>query len=88
VDALLASAGDGTSRVRTAAPDDAIRALLRAGATVSVTGPDTLEVVGIDAGAVARLLTDAGVPFHGLEARRPTLEQVYLGMTTAPGGPR
>jgi ABC-2 type transport system ATP-binding protein len=65
-------------RVRSDVPA-AVEAL--SGATVTVTGPDTLLVAGLPAQAVVRRLNVAGVAFSEVSAHRGTLEEAYLELT-------
>lgn len=56
-------------------------ALANAGATVAVTGPDTLTVAGLAAGRVVALMTAGAVPFSEVSAHRATLEEAYMDLT-------
>jgi ABC-2 type transport system ATP-binding protein len=78
---LLASASAGRVTLRTAAPADATRVLVRAGAAVHATGPDTLTVTGLTGETIVALLTAGAVPFAELATHRATLEEAYLGLT-------
>jgi ABC-2 type transport system ATP-binding protein len=77
---LLAAATDGRVTVRTRAAR-AQGVLAGAGATVTLTGPDTLVVAGLTAEAVVALLSEHGVQFSEVAAHRATLEEAYLGLT-------
>ncbi|WP_062436411.1 ATP-binding cassette domain-containing protein [Herbidospora daliensis] len=81
VEDLIAAASDGRVGVRTAAREDAMEALARAGATVTVTGPDTLTVSGLPGAGTVAVLTAAGVPFAEVSAHRATLEEAYMELT-------
>src|SRR5262249_43766022 len=76
---LARIAGDRVTVRSTAA--SAAGVLTRAGAEVTVTGPDTLLVAGRPAEAVVAALTGAGVPFAEVSAHRATLEDAYLELT-------
>ena len=67
--------------LRTSHREQAVTALAGAGATVAVTGADTLTVQGLPAERVTAVLADRGVPFSGLAAQRPSLEEAYLELT-------
>jgi ABC-2 type transport system ATP-binding protein len=78
---LIAAAAGGRVTLRTTAPERARPALAHAGATVTVTGPDTLVVSGLPAEHVVALLNAGGVPFAEVAAHRVPLEQAYLDLT-------
>jgi ABC-2 type transport system ATP-binding protein len=78
---LLAAASDGRVTVRTTAPEAAITALVRAGASVAADGPDALSVSGLPAGRVITLLSEGSVPVSEVSAHRATLEEAYLELT-------
>ncbi|MEO3887041.1 ATP-binding cassette domain-containing protein [Nonomuraea sp. B5E05] len=78
---LIAAASGGQVTVRTMAREPAMSALAGAGATVTVTGRDTLTVAGLAAEHVVRLLGDRSVPFSEVSAHRATLEEAYLDLT-------
>ncbi len=78
---LIAAAAGGRVTLRTTAPERARPALAHAGATVTVTGPDTLVVSGLPAEHVVALLNAGGVPFAEVAAQRVPLEQAYLDLT-------
>jgi ABC-2 type transport system ATP-binding protein len=79
-DLLAAVSGDRVT-VRTTAPEAAITALARAGASVAADGPDALTVSGLPAGRVIALLSDSSVPASEVSAHRATLEDAYLELT-------
>jgi ABC-2 type transport system ATP-binding protein len=81
VRALVDGAMPTTVVVRTAQPADATTVLARAGAVVTSTGGDSLEVDGVTADRVAQLFAEHGLPLHGLGTRRATLEDAYLQIT-------
>lgn len=78
---LIATASGGQITVRTTDRPAATTALANAGATVAVTGADTLTVSGLRAGRVVALMNDAAVPFSEVSAHRATLEEAYMDLT-------
>ncbi|MFJ9538681.1 ABC transporter ATP-binding protein [Streptomyces sp. NPDC101225] len=89
---LLAAASGDRVRLRTDARAEAMELLARSGATVAVTGRDTLTVGGLPARRIVELLNGADVPFAEVGAHRATLEEAYMELTrdaaefTAPTG--
>ncbi|NUO96452.1 MAG: ATP-binding cassette domain-containing protein [Nonomuraea sp.] len=81
VAALIASASDGRVTLRTSARERAMAVLAAAGATVAVTGRDTLTVSGLAGEPIVGLLNGHGVPFSELAAHRATLEEAYMELT-------
>lgn len=79
-DLLAAASGDRVA-LRTEARTEAMQLLARAGATVAVTGHDTLTVTGLTARRTVELLTAGGVPFAEVGAHRATLEEAYMELT-------
>ena len=79
-DLLAAASGDRVT-LRTAARPEAAAALEAAGATVAVTGQDTLTISGLPAEQVVAVLSEKTVPFAEVAAHRATLEQAYLDLT-------
>jgi ABC-2 type transport system ATP-binding protein len=55
--------------------------LARAGATVAVTGAETVTVSGLTIERIVSLLTAAGTGFTGIGPHRASLEDVYMAMT-------
>jgi ABC-2 type transport system ATP-binding protein len=78
---LLAAAADGRVTLRTTASSEAARVLEHEGATVAVTGWDTLTVSGLTAERVIVLLGASAVPFSEVAAHRATLEEAYMRLT-------
>lgn len=76
---------DGTPRtlVRSQHLGRAMATLARAGAHVTSTSSFAMEVVGMAAEDIARLLSASGVPFHGIESKRRSLEEAYFELTSA-----
>ena len=81
VEELIAAASDGRITLRTTERSAAMSVLATAGATVAVTGTDTLTIAGLAAGQVVALLTDGAVPFSEVSAHRATLEGAYMDLT-------
>jgi ABC-2 type transport system ATP-binding protein len=87
--ALLTTASAGRVRLRTDAPQLAAAALTAAGASVTVTGADTmtaggadtLTVSGLAAGDVVRALSEHGVSFSEVAEHRASLEEAYMELT-------
>jgi ABC-2 type transport system ATP-binding protein len=79
-DLLAAASGDRVT-LRTAARPAAAAALEAAGATVAVTGQDTLTISGLPAERAVAVLSEKAVPFSEVAAHRATLEQAYLDLT-------
>jgi ABC-2 type transport system ATP-binding protein len=78
---LVAAASSGRVLLRTSARSQALTALADAGATVAVTGRETLTVSGLDAEAMIGLLVERNVPFSEVSAQRATLEEAYMDLT-------
>lgn len=78
---LIAAASSGWVGLRTSARERAMALLAEAGATVAVTGPDTMTVRGLEAEKIAALLGGSAVPFAELSAHRASLEEAYMELT-------
>jgi len=78
---LIAAASGGRVALRTTARAEALSALGNAGATVAVTGSETLTVTGLSPERVVTLLSQAAVPFSEVSAHRATLEEAYMELT-------
>ena len=78
---LIAEASGDRVALRTLARTPAMTVLANAGATVVVTGPDTLTVSGLSAQQVVTYLTESAVPFSEVSAHRATLEEAYMELT-------
>lgn len=78
---LLAAASGDRVTLRTAARPEAAAVLEAAGATVAVTGEDTLTISGLPAERVVTVLSEKAVPFSEVGAHRATLEQAYMELT-------
>ena len=81
VASLIASASNGLVMLRTTARTEAMTTLTHAGATVAITGPDTLTVTGLPSSRVIELLNSASVPFSEVSAHRASLEEAYMELT-------
>jgi ABC-2 type transport system ATP-binding protein len=78
---LIAAASSGWVALRTSARERAMAVLAEAGATVAVTGPDTMTVRGLEAEKIAALLGAGAVPFAELSPHRASLEEAYMELT-------
>ncbi len=78
---LLAAASGDRITLRTTAGPEATAVLARAGATIAVTGRDTLTVSGLAAEKVVAILGEAALPFSEVSAHRASLEEAYLELT-------
>jgi ABC-2 type transport system ATP-binding protein len=78
---LLAGASDGRVMLRTAERTRSMTLLANAGATVAVTGADTLAVTGLAAEEIVALLGTHAVPFSEVTAHHATLEEAYMELT-------
>ncbi len=78
---LVARASGDQVLLRTPAADEAITALLRAGAVATVVDRTTLSVTGIEAQHVVEILNRAGVAFSEVTVQRAKLEDIYLQLT-------
>jgi ABC-2 type transport system ATP-binding protein len=78
---LVAAASGGRVALRTTARNEAMTVLADAGATVAVTGPDTLIVSGLEPGAIVALLNGQSLAFSEVSSQRATLEEAYMDLT-------
>jgi ABC-2 type transport system ATP-binding protein len=78
---LIATASGDRVTLRTAARPEAMTVLEQAGATVIITGRDTLTVSGLAAERIVTVLTRHAVPFSEVSAHRATLEEAYMELT-------
>jgi ABC-2 type transport system ATP-binding protein len=81
VSELLGAASGDSVTVRTPAPGEAMGVLAGAGATVTSTGRDELEVSGLQAQRIADLMAERGLRLHALTPHRASLEEAYLKLT-------
>jgi ABC-2 type transport system ATP-binding protein len=77
---LRAASGDAVT-VRTPDPGAAMALLASAGATVTSSGRDTLEVTGMAADRVADLMAERGLRLRELTPHRASLEDAYMELT-------
>jgi ABC-2 type transport system ATP-binding protein len=78
---LIGAASDGRVALRTSAREQATALLAGAGATVAVTGTDTLTVSGLASERIVALLGEGAVPFGEVSTHRATLEEAYMELT-------
>jgi ABC-2 type transport system ATP-binding protein len=78
---LIAAASDGRVSLRTASRSEAASVLASAGATVAVTGSDTITVSGLSPERTVALLTRTAIPFSEVSAHQATLEEAYMELT-------
>jgi len=78
---LIASASGSRVAVRTLAPQDTMRVLAEAGATVAAIGRDAVTVSGLAPDGIVGVLNARGVPFSEVAAHRATLEEAYMELT-------
>jgi ABC-2 type transport system ATP-binding protein len=78
---LLAAASGGRLTLRTTARSEAMTVLTEAGATVAVTGRDTLTITGIPVQRVVELLSRNEIPISEISAHHATLEEAYMELT-------
>jgi ABC-2 type transport system ATP-binding protein len=81
VASLIEAASAGRVGLRTAAREQATALLAGEGATVAVTGSDTLTISGLASERIVALLAEAGVPFAEVSTHRATLEEAYMELT-------
>src|SRR5689334_4283219 len=78
---LLAAASRDRVTLRTTARAEAMAVLTGEGATVAITGTDTVTISGVPAQRIAELLGRHAVPFSELAAHRASLEEAYMELT-------
>jgi ABC-2 type transport system ATP-binding protein len=78
---LIAAASGGRVTVRTTARTEATTVLAHAGATIAVTGQDTLIISGLAAEKIVALLGESGLPFSEVSPHHATLEEAYMELT-------
>jgi ABC-2 type transport system ATP-binding protein len=78
---LIDAASVGRVALRTTAREEATALLAGAGATVAVTGSDTLTISGLASERIVALLAEAAVPFAEVSTHRATLEGAYMELT-------
>jgi ABC-2 type transport system ATP-binding protein len=78
---LLSKASKDRVEVRTPQRSEVITVLANAGATVTVSSPESVIVEGLPGERVGPLLTDAGLAFSELRRHRASLEEAYMELT-------
>jgi ABC-2 type transport system ATP-binding protein len=78
---LIAAASADRVTVRTAARDEAMTVLARAGAEAAATARDLITVSGLTPERVVTLLSENSVPFAELSSHRASLEEAYMELT-------
>jgi ABC-2 type transport system ATP-binding protein len=78
---LIAAASADRVTLRTAARDQALTVLARAGAEVAATGPDVLTISGLSSERIVALLAGNAIPFSEVSAHRASLEEAYMELT-------
>ncbi len=78
---LIAGASADRVTVRTAARDEAMTVLARAGAEVAATGPDLVTVSGLPSERIVVLLNQNTIAFAEVSAHRASLEEAYMELT-------
>src|SRR5215471_4116007 len=78
---LLAAASRDRVTLRTTARSELMASPTAEGATVAITGTDTVTVSGLPAQRIAELLGRHAVPFSELAAHRASLEEAYMELT-------
>jgi ABC-2 type transport system ATP-binding protein len=85
--AELAKAAGQTVMVRSPRAEPLRAALAAEGAVVRATGPDRLEITGLDTEQVATLAAALGIPVFEMTADEGSLEQAFLRLTATEGRP-
>jgi ABC-2 type transport system ATP-binding protein len=78
---LIAAASAHRVSLRTTARMEAMSVLAAAGATVVVTGPDTLTIAEMPPERIVALLGESAIPFSEVSAHRANLEEAYMELT-------
>jgi ABC-2 type transport system ATP-binding protein len=81
VAALLTADGDSPVIVRTTQRVDVMAVLANAGASVTSTDRDTIEVLGLPADRIAQIVAAHGLALHALQTAPRSLEEIYLQRT-------
>src|SRR5665647_3180669 len=81
VSEIIAGAQGGTVRVRTPQAGALEQLLRRAGATVTSTDPDLIEVSGPAAPQIGEVAATAGIVLHELTPLHGSLEDAYMQLT-------
>ncbi len=78
---LIAQASSNAVMVRSPGSTELAMALGGADITVTRTGPDTLEVTGLNAAQIGDAARDLGISLHGLTTQQASLEEAFMEMT-------
>jgi ABC-2 type transport system ATP-binding protein len=78
---LLAAGAGAPVTVRTTQRVDVMAVLANAGASVTSTDRDTIEVVGLPADRIAQIVAAHGLALHALHTAPRSLEDIYLERT-------
>ncbi|GAB3670563.1 ABC transporter ATP-binding protein [Actinocorallia lasiicapitis] len=78
---LIGAASGNRVAVRTSGPQDTMRLLAEAGATVAAIDRDTVTVSGLAPDRIVEVLNAGEVPFSEVAAHRATLEEAYMEVT-------
>jgi ABC-2 type transport system ATP-binding protein len=82
VDELLASVQNARTIVHTHQRTEVMAALAAAGATVTATGADSVEVDGLAPERIVEIVAHHGLAWHGLDGGLPSLESAYLRLVS------
>ena len=78
---LLASADGARVRLRTPQRSEVMALLAAAGASATSSGADEVTITGLDAAAIAELVSRRGLLLHELTSERATLEEAFMRLT-------
>ncbi|MGG5752532.1 ABC transporter ATP-binding protein [Zafaria sp. Z1313] len=78
---IISASSRARTRVKTPDPQDLMRILAADGVTLTPTGPDELEVVGVPARAIAERAFDHRVLVYELTPLEASLEEAYMELT-------
>ncbi|HXD28211.1 MAG TPA: ABC transporter ATP-binding protein [Arthrobacter sp.] len=78
---VLSGTGAARTRVRTDTPAELANALAAPEVSVTTTGPDTLEILGVSPRDIARRALDARLLVFELTPLQASLEDAYMDMT-------
>jgi ABC-2 type transport system ATP-binding protein len=78
---LIASASRDRVTLRTNVRTQAANLLAQEGATVAVTGSDTLTITGVPGERIVALLSRNGLPFSEVTSHKASLEEAYMELT-------
>ncbi len=81
LDELVRSWTTATVRVRTPRVADLAVAVAGPATEIVSTGPDSLQVIGLDASRIGDIAAERGIPLHELTPTTGSLEDAYLALT-------